>query len=302
MTNKFSLVALILFVFVACNKDEEIISDNPDINPGPQDPPAAVINYRVVEYTPAPGQYINEQISGFENVFTQEEACRQAQNRLTNNQYVSLGAWGGYIVIKFDESVSNSGDYDFAISSNAFDTSNEPGIVWVMKDTNGNGMADDEWYELKGSHFGKEGYERNYWVTYQRPAAKEDTPWEDSNGEKGIVKWMGNYHSQDFYYPNWVKEDSYTLYGSRLPAQVYQDPETGVWTNFPFDWGYADNFGVEFESDGHKNYFRISDAVTEDNDPANLSSIDFVKVQTAVNSTSGWLGENSTEVCGFFSL
>ena len=48
-----------------------------------------------------------------------------------------------------------------------------------------------------------------------------------------------------------------------------------------------------------KNYFRISDAVNPDGSAANLSHIDFIKVQTGVNAKAGWLGENSTEVFGF---
>ena len=291
----FTLVATISSVFVSCNKDEDIVIDNPSS-------PDTSLGYEVLEYTPAPGQYINEINSVFDGVNTPEEACDQAKNRLSQGLYVSLGAWGGYIVVKFDESINNSGDYDFAISSNSFDTSNEPGIVWVMQDVNGNGLPDDTWYELKGSDFGEPGYERNYWVTYTRPGEDENTPWIDSNGETGVVKWMGNYHNQSFYYPNWVKEDSYTLYGSRLPSKARQNELTGIWENPPFEWGYADNFGSDFFKDGGKNMFRISNAVTEENTPANLSSIDFVKVQTAINGSTNLLGENSTEVCGFFRL
>lgn len=291
--NSFALVVLISLVFVACNKDQDIIIDNPD-NPS--------LNYRVIEYLPAPGQYINESVSGFDNITSQQEACAQAEKRLSENQYVSLGGWGGYIIVKFDKSIKNSGKYDFSVSCNSFDTSSEPGIVWVMQDTNNNGEPDDIWYELKGSHFGKEGYERNYWVRYYRPDAKGNTQWEDSNGETGVIKWAGNYHSQDFYYPNWVKENTYTLYGSRLPLQAVQDPQTGNWTNLPFDWGYVDNFGEDFDEETHRNLFSISNAVKENNEPANLTSIDFIKVQTAVNGSAGWLGENSTEVCGFFLI
>ena len=290
----FSLVTLIAFTFFSCNKDEEIIGN---VTP---DSPEAALSYAVVEYIPAPGQYVNDNITGFGDVYSQEEASSLAEQRLAKNLYISLGAWGGYIIIKFKDSVYNTGDYDFEIGSNSFDTSNEPGIVWVMQDTNGNGKPDDIWYELKGSDFGKEGYERNYWVTYKRPEPKRATPWIDSNGESGDINWAGNYHSQDFYYPNWVKEDSYTLYGSRLPQKTYRDPETGEWTNYPFDWGYADNMGIDFLENKFRNRFRISDAVTEDNQPANLPCIDFVKVQTAINGSAGWLGENSTEITGFF--
>lgn len=300
MKNKHLLLtAIVSFIFLGCNKDDVIIGDTDNDIP---DSPSSSLNYSVIEYTPAPGQFINDATTGFADVSSQEEACKLAEERLAKNLFVSLGSWGGYIIVKFNESIINNGEYDFAIGCNTFDSSNEPGIVWVMQDSNGNGKPDDTWYELKGSHFGKDGYERNYWVTYKRPEPGKNTPWSDSNGETGFINWLGNFHSQEYYYPNWVKEDSYTLYGSRLPLQAFQDPETGMWTNFPFDWGYVDNFGIDFIESKNWNQFRISDAVTEDNEPANIRSIDFIKVQTAINGSAGWLGENSTEVCGFYSL
>lgn len=281
-------------LFFSCNKDEEIIGDIID--------PPSSLTYSVVEYIPAPGQFINDSAIGFSDIYSEDEACRKAEERLAYNRYVSLGGWGGYIVVKFLSSIENSGDYDFAIISNAFDTSNEPGIVWVMKDSNNNGKADDTWYELKGSLFGKDGYERNYWVKYSRPEPKGNTPWIDSNGETGFIEWVGNYHSQAYYYPDWIEEDSYTLYGSRLPLQVYQDPISGIWEYIPFDWGYADNIGSDFFETDHSNRFRISDAVSDDNLPVFLDAIDFIKVQTAVNGSAGWLGENSTEISGFYII
>lgn len=298
-TKIFTSVIAVSLLLAGCNKDEDILIDDP----GQQQPDPDIeqeLQYSVVAYLPGPGQYINEVVSGFSDITTEAEAISQAQKRLKDGLYVSLGGWGGYIVVKFNKPIQNTGDFDFSITSNSFDSSNEPGIVWVMQDANKNGEADDEWFELKGSHFGEEGYERNYWVKYSRPSeADSPTPWEDSNGEKGEVMWMGSYHNQPFYYPNWVREDSYILYGSRLPSRAYQDPVTGIWTNSPFEWGYADNMGSDFLKEGYKNLFKISNAVTAENQPADLKSIDFIKVQTAVNGNSGWLGENSTEICGF---
>lgn len=291
-------LAAIALLTSSCNKDDEIVEEIPPVVPSEED-------FQVVEYLPAPGQFINEKASGFDNVTTMEAACEYARKRLNANLYVSLGAWGGYVVVKSKGSIPNTGGYDFSIAGNAFDTSNEAGIVWVMEDSNANGLPDDEWYELKGSWFDKEGYERNYSVTYFRPDGPGDVRWRDSNGEEGIIKWMNSFHPQN-YYPAWEKENSYTLTGSRLPSQAYQNPETGVWTNAPFEWGYADNEGEDSAivtvngKKVQKNYFRISDAVDADSKPVILEKIDFIKVQTAINSNAGVVGENSTEVCGFF--
>ena len=304
MRKNFFLVAAISLVFVACNKDGDIVLDNEDQEnntpePSPENP-SSKTGYSVIEYTPAPGQFINDATIGFNDITSPEEACEKAMERLENNLFVSLGGWGGYIIVKFDKSVTNSGGYDFSIGSNTFDTSNEPGIVWVMEDSNKNGKADDTWYELKGSFFGQEGYERNYWVTYTRPEPKKDTPWIDSNGETGVVAYVAPFHSQDYYYPDWILTDSFTYYGSRLPLRALQDEITGQWQNPPFEWGYVDNSGADFSKENSRNYFKISDAVTSENLPADLKEIDFVKVQTAINGSAGILGENSTEVTGFF--
>ena len=297
----FSLFAMISLCLVNCNKDGDIIIDNPDSNSD-----WSSLSYSILDYTPAPGQYINENVSGFANIKTMREACQQAKKRLSENQYVSLGAWGGYMVIKADEPIYNSGNYDFAIASNTFDSSNEPGIVWVMQDLNGNSLPDDVWYELKGSYYAEKGYERNYSVTYFKPAPGEDTPWTDSNGDSGFINWMGSYHNQDYYYPEWILEDSYTLYGSRLPSQTEQNPTTGIWTNLPFKWGYVDNSGEDMIKTSVNgvtlflNQFKISDAVDEKGNFVSLSHISFIKVQTAINGKADILGENSTEICGFY--
>ena len=302
LRNKFfALVAMMSLVFVSCNKDEDIVLN------GTISPPLK-LDYQVIEYLPAPGQYINENVSGFENITTMAEACIQAEKRLAENLYVSLGAWGGYIVVKFKEPIMNIGGYNFAIAGNSFDSSNEPGIVWVMEDKNGNGQPDEEWYELRGSYYGEPGYEKDYWVTYYKPNARENTYWKDSNGEEGYINWMNSYHNQDYYYPNWVTTDSYTLHGTRLPLRAEQNPVTGIWSNLPFEWGYVDNNGLDISKvnvNGKEievNTFRISDAIDSNGNSVGISSIDFIKVQTAINGSASILGENSTEVLGFFRL
>lgn len=135
---------------------------------------------KVYEYTPAPGQFINETstIGGMTgNETSPEAAVAWATQRLKDKLHVSLGSFGGYIIVGFDHSIPNSGNqYDFCVQGNAFDGSSEPGIVWVMQDINGNGLPDDEWYELKGSEAGKEETIQNFEVTYYRPEGKNGCP------------------------------------------------------------------------------------------------------------------------------
>lgn len=187
MKRYWYLMAIAATLLASCNKDEE---------------ETEIQGFKVLEYRPAPGQFINE---GFD-CQTMEEANAYAEERFNKKLYVSLGSFGGYITVKMPKEIKNRKGYDFGIIGNPFSGSSEPGIVWVSEDANGNGKADDVWYELKGS----DEPERDYSVTYHRPDAAGDIPWEDSKGESGVIKYLPQYHDQ-MYYPNWIKEDSYTL-------------------------------------------------------------------------------------------
>lgn len=260
---------------------------------------------KVFEYTPAPGQFINElKTGGFDaSHVTPEAAISYAESRLSEGNWVSLGGFGGYVIVGFDHSIDNSRTYDLGIVGNAFDGSSEPGIVWVMQDENGNGYPDDTWYELAGSETGKFETYRDYAVTYYRPSApKMPVQWTDNYGNNGEIDYLQQFHNQDYYYPLWIGTDSYTLTGTRLEARNYDQSGNGsYWIQPHYDWGYADNFSPsDFNSENKANLFRISNAIDFEGNPINLSHIDFVKVQCAVNSKSGWLGELSTEICGFY--
>ena len=275
---------------------------------------------RVYDYTPAPGQFINElKTGGFDGTQTTREAAiayaeaRMNEVDMSGNPYpnwVSLGGFGGYIVVGFDHSIDNSGDYDFGIMANSFAGSSEPGIVWVMQDENGNGEPDDTWYELAGSETGKASTIQNYAVTYYRPSGVGmPVQWTDNLGNHGVVDYLAQFHRQEYYYPLWIEEDSYTLTGTCLEPRNYDASGNGsYWVNVEYDWGYADNFSPvdrltdedNAEGEVNANHFKISNAIDCDGEPIHLDYIDFVKVQVGVNAKSGWLGELSTEVCGFF--
>lgn len=265
----------------------------------------------VYEFLPAPGQLVGEKTeAGYTgNERTHEDAVAYAAGRLEARSYVSLGGFGGYLIVGFDHSIARmESGYDFSIQGNAFDTSSEPGVVWVMQDVNGNGEPDDEWYELRGSETGKEGTVSGYAVTYYRPAGKGmDVQWTDSEGHSGTIEYKGEFHDQDFYYPAWAA-DTYTLRGTLLESRNMVD-DRGFWINRPYEWGYADNYGSDclaggdaMDGKGQSNGFRIANAMQPDGTPVELKYIDFVKVQVGVNAKSGPLGEVSTEVFSFADL
>lgn len=275
---------------------------------------------KVFEYTPAPGQFINElKTGGFDGTqTTMEAAIAYAEARMSQTKadgtpnpiWVSLGGFGGYIVVGFDHSIENSGDYDLGILGNSFSGSSEPGIVWVMQDENGNGEPDDTWYELAGSETGKESTIQEYAVTYYRPTGPQmPVQWSDNLGNSGAIDYLKQFHRQDYYYPLWIEEDSYTLTGTCLEPRNYDASGNGsYWVNVEYDWGYVDNYSPvdrltdkdNVEGEINVNHFKISNAIDFEGEPIHLDYIDFVKVQVGVNAKSGWLGELSTEVCGFF--
>lgn len=290
----FLVAAAIAFCSCGNERDENPdLPETPDLPEIPVLPETPELEVEVLEYRPAPGQFINE---NFE-VQTMAEANAYAEKRFKSKLYVSLGSFGGYIMVKMPKEIKNQKGYDFAIIGNSFSNSSEPGIVWVSEDTNGNGSADDAWYELTGSDEAK----RNYSVTYHRPAEAGNIPWEDNQGESGVIEYLPQYHKQ-MYYPNWIKEDSYTLTGSMLEHRTILDEESGKWKNQDFGEGYADNWGTDLAVDKNNTYynqFDLDKAIDKDGKKVTLKSVHFVKVQSAILKNAGWLGEVSTEVCGF---
>lgn len=274
---------------------------------------------RVYEYRPAPGQFVNV-MPEFEDGDTQESINRKAQELLVDGGTVSLGAYGGYIVMGFDHMVENRpGVYDLQVLGNAFNAeglqnggASEPGVVYVSYDANGNGLPDDEWYELAGSEYGKAQTLRNYTVTYYRtPDDHVATPtpgtavtdntyirWTDNEGGEGYVE-MNAFHRQN-YWPQWqAGEETLTFSGVRLaPNGEDRSGEGKYYVQTPYAWGYADNL-----PNGDKgSKLDLQWAVNAQGKPANLPGIHFVKVQTAILQNNGWIGESSTEVSGALDL
>ena len=275
----------------SCNIDEVITEPMPE----------SVI-FEVCDYTPAPGQFIGDmKTAGFDgSESTAQAAIAYAQRRLDSGLFVSLGAFGGYITVRSSCAVANGEGYDFIVAGNAFANSSEPGIVWVMQDENGNGVADDTWYELAGSETGLEDTIAEYEVTYYRPVEAEcSVAWSDNLGGSGEVEYLGAFHSQASYYPQWITAECYTLKGTRLKSRSYDKAGDGSqWINPAFDWGYADNASA-VDGANRENLFDISNARNAMGEAVVLEHIDFIKVQSAIQQQCGRIGEVSTDVAGF---
>jgi hypothetical protein len=266
----------------------------------------------IIEYKPAPGQYINDS-------YGRPSAAASIVG--VTNGLVTLGFYGGYIVVGFDEPVKNDPDnpygVDFTVFGNASLGSSEPGIVMVMKDENGNGKADDTWYELRGSDHFLSSVVKNYQITYTNPGGATDVPWTDNLGNNGVVE-TNSFHTQpyypgDEYFPE-IDQTSYTLSGTKLKDRTSQGT---FWVNYRFDYGYADNNPVNFGepvdvpdnpytldvSEGcGGDAFDIDWAVDANGDPVSLDEIDFIKIYNGVAVNAGTIGEVSTEIAGIATV
>ena len=259
----------------------------------------AMVN-RVYEYMPAPGHQVNGYIivgESYPDNCTHEQACDSVLAHFSRKWSVSLGGQGGYLIAGFDHSVPAGGAaYDLCIKGNPFSYQSEPGIIWVSQDDNGDGLPNDQWFELAGSEYGTENHWTEYAITYFRPGKpKSATGWRDSNNEMGYIPYMSYWNPKPYYWQPWFEGSEHTYFGSRLrDRSTYQN---GISDIPPYDWGYADNLGDFIDGPaGKMGYYRISNARTWDGQPANLEYIDFIKIQTAQTGSTPNLGEISTEV------
>ena len=251
----------------------------------------------VDEYVPAPGQFVNTlpEATADDTPTTMAQKCTE---RLAGGagQLVTLGAFGGYIIFHFDHPVKNvQGERDFAVWGNAYTGNSEPGIVMVSVDVNGNGLPDDEWYELSGSadvdSVGKVVYD--YQVTYTK-APLQDVPWQDNKGKSGVVA-RNDFHQQE-YFPLWLGNEL-TLKGTLLPPNGRDEGTNGSphYVLQALRYGYADNYP---NSNREGCSFDISWAVDYQRQPVSLTHVDFIRVYNAQLQQCGWLGETSTEITG----
>ncbi len=120
----------------------------------------------VTAYVQAPGQFANDSTYGISGNTGKLTGTPSGGGTTApdNSSLISPGMAGGSVTVKFEPPIEdhadNIGGYDFIVFGNAYwyggNPSNgcwqEPGVIWVMKDQNGNSDPDDTWYLIPGSH------------------------------------------------------------------------------------------------------------------------------------------------------
>ena len=262
----------------------------------------------VSAYLPAPGQFVN-----LGNLWSNPELI------LADSGAVTLGAFGGNVVYKYDTPIKNDPKnaygIDFIITGNCFadndgatsESAAEPGAVMVSQD----GI---NWYELAGSEYYTNKAERDYSVTYTNQdsdfTGATEILWEDCNGDSGVMPIVGT-HTQSYFpnpayygkYQNGIgKNDTYTaesvtFCGTRIEKGLY-----------PFGYAdshsanttmgnaaanpYGDNHRMNYNGDG----FDISWAVDDNGNPIELDEISYIKIYNPVFECGTSHGEISPEI------
>ncbi len=278
---------------------------------------------KVLEYVPAPGQYVNK-LPLYEDGDTQSAMNNKVLATIGNNAQgvVTLGGYGGYVVVGFDHTIENRANLcDFRVLGNAYSGSGEAAIIMVCEDSNNNGLADDQWYEIAGSahidvtqeswyqdacdngndvNFYLLDFEITYSAPLDEPSLEEFSTyiaWVDNRDNSGYIA-KNSYNTQS-YFPSWIEQSELTFSGSRLPENSIDSSGSGSsYVLNAFEWGYADNQPNTSDSSA----IDISWAIDKSGSSVELAGIDFIKIYNGINQQNGWIGECSTEVVGVEDL
>ncbi|MGH7131347.1 MAG: GC-type dockerin domain-anchored protein [Phycisphaerales bacterium] len=279
----------------------------------------------MIDYSPAPGQNVNNPAYN-DPARALSAPIGGGMLAADNSKVVTLGGWGGSITLGFDHPIlnrpptaTNPRGCDFIVFGNAFLVGGDPDRRWaepamieVSRDANGNDLADDEWFVIRGSHLPA------------APAAAIVTA--TLHGSDFPAAWLppGKDATSVWMVTTYRLDDVVFTAGAVLQNPLAGTGESGV-------WGYADCGPVLLTGDldaddvidnsaaapehfftiptdpmrtgiskfsGGGDAIDISWAVRNDGSPAGLTQIDFVRITTAVNVVRGALGEASSEISG----
>ncbi len=278
----------------------------------------------VLDFSPAPGQWVND------DFFNDPTAALGAPfpgglpepNELT---VVSLGGFGGSITLAFDHTVLddllNPFGMDAIVFGNAFLLDGDPDAHWaecatieIALDVNGNGLADDRWYLIPGSHIPDPSVQlltvvwddhvvddmyppelaswippgfSGQWTTsaFELPAelfgfavVRNPSTLADVEGIFGYAEYSPTVRLGDLDADNSV--DDPTI----LPEAFYTVPDDPRTTGVSPNSGGGDAFDIAWAID--------PDTLL----PVALAGFDFIRLTAAVDSVLGGIGEKSPEI------
>ncbi len=281
----------------------------------------------VVEFSPAPGQFVNELLFNDPSKALGAPVGAGTYNQ-DNSKLVSLGGFGGSITLAFDHTVLDDGTNPMGLDAIVFGNAHwvdgnpnrhwaECGYIEISRDTNDNGLADDSWYLIPGSHITDLA---DQWET---------RTWDDDVGDP-------TYPPEN---PNWIPpglSGMWTTQAFRLPSEVFDvqtlENPNGLGATVEGVFGYADfnpvlilgdldadnvvdepeispehfyttpddpfEVGMTLDSGGG-DAFDIAwaiDATT--GQPAGLDGFDFIRITNGVDHITPLFGEISTEIGG----
>lgn len=285
-----TIVIIVIFSISACSKE---LTTTDGLVQTPNKSPYIT---EVFDYQYGPGQHASL-------IASIEKGTSFIGEPWTNGKsFTSLGGWGGYIIAGFDHAVINTNGPDIAVYTQP-SIGSEPGVVYVMADTNNDGLPNDgPWLELKGSEYNNPQTIHNYQVTYYKPSASGYVTWKDNQGKEGNL--VPQYGTGSWWWSGYGDKTSVTFSGEKLPeayANTSKDPSVQLWMPIGglFKFGYAECYDNEdYNVKLKANFFDISTAVDAAGMPANLSKVNFIMVQSGIFQIAGWLNEISTEISG----
>ncbi len=282
---------------------------------------------RVVDYTPAPGQSIND--ASFNDPLAAIGPPSGGGTLAPNNSdLVSLGGFGGSIILAFDQRViddpRNRFGIDAIVFGNAFYVSGsglrrwaDAGVLEISLDANGNGLADDPWFVVAGPAIAGvpvDQQQTQFWDDDPvSPAPPSNPAWYPS--EVFYPGRPASYSTETYRMPPGLEALTVDLPAGTMleawrgladftPVSVLGDSDGD---NISDDPGAApeefytrpDNplmVGVDHGSAGGDG-FDIAWAVEPlTGTPAKLPGFDFLRISTGGNIVLGIFGEQSTEI------
>lgn len=278
----------------------------------------------VLEFAPAPGQFVNHP-SFNDPVRALGPPSGGGTSAPNNNSIVSLGGFGGFIVLGFDHTVVddplNPFGMDAIVYGNAYWVGGDRNRHWaecatieISADENGNGLADDTWYLIPGSHitdpigqFASKTWDDN---TTDIRFPPEDELWIPPGD-------YGTWETQAFALPVSLFESAvvtnpnaggqsegifgYADYSPTLvlgdlngdnvvddtamsPDEFYTSPDDPYTVGMTAGSGGGDAFDIAWAIDPWTG------------EPAGLKGFDFIRLTSAVDSVSPIFGEKSAEI------